>query len=353
MFNLKNMKSKIGLVLIGVFFLSGCLGRESSGKPIGGVMRSDDSGKTFLAKSKISEKASLIKMSVLSLAIDPSNSNTIYAGTQANGLFISEDNGEIWKPLNLAVANIGGIVLNPQNTRNFFTSGMSSGRGSIFRTDDKGETFRRIYIEPIDGTNISALNINPENPDIIYAGTNNGVIIRSFNGGETWENLYNMKGISVLEILFDVKDSKTIYLLTSNNGVFKSRDSGLTFISLDSIERNDSQEMYSGSVYSLAIHPTLSGSLFVGTNNGIFQSKDYGYSWEKIDTIASTDNIPIYALAINPHDTNQIVYGAGKAIYTSNGNTWAITDTTSNQAVNVIKHDPVNNGIIYLGMSGK
>lgn len=345
-------KLKVISIFFSIAFLTGCL-NQGSGSPIGGIMRSDDGGKIFIPKSKIDEKKSLIKMGILSLAIDPSNGTTLYTGTQQNGLFVSEDNGENWKSLNLAITNIGGIVLNPQNTKHFIVSGMINKRGCIFSTNDKGENFRQIYIEPTDGTNITALNIHPNNANIIYAGTSEGVIIRSFNGGETWENLYSMKGVKVTEILFDVKDFQTIYLLTSDNGVFKSRDSGLSFVNLSSLERKVDQKFYSGSVYSLAIHPTDSGSIFVGTNNGIYKSTDYGYSWEKVDTIASTDNIPIYALAVNPHNPSQIVYGAGKAIYTSSGNAWAITDTTSSQAVNVIVHNPVIDNVIYLGMSGK
>lgn len=347
-----NNKKTIIFLFVTLFF-AGCSIGQGSGDPIGGVMRSDDNGKTFISKSKIDDKNSLVNMSILSLAVDPSDGNSIYAGTQKNGLFVSVDNGENWKTLNLAVASIGGIVLNAQNTNTFFVSGMTNSRGSIFRTDDKGESFRRIYIEPTDGTNITALNILPDNANIIYAGTSKGVIIRSFNGGETWENLYDLKGVKISEIIFDIKDYKTIYLLTSNNGVFKSRDSGLSFENLKTLERSANQFMYSGSVYSLAVHPTDSGSIFVGTNEGIYKSVDYGYSWEKVDTIASTNGIPIYALAINPHNPSQIVYGAGKAIYISNGGAWAITDTTSSQAVNVIRHNPVMDGIIYLGMNVK
>lgn len=345
-------KLKITTILASILILTGCLGGDppESGSAIGGVMRSDDSGKSFISKSQITEKTSLIKTSVLSMEIDPSNGSTLYAGTQQNGLFASDDNGEVWRSLNFPLTNIRKIIVNPQNTNNIYASGMLNGRGTIYRTDDRGGSFQQVYVEPRDGTNITALAIHPSNPDIIYAGISTGLLIRTSDGGSTWEDLYTFGGFSILEILFDAEDSDTIYVLNASNGVYKSRDGSITFESILSLERDEDQKVYEGNVYSLAVNPLISGSVMVGTDNGIFQSKDYGRSWEEVDTIASVRGIPIYALAINPHNTDQVVFAAAKAVYTKIGNSWAVTDTTSNRAVNVIKLNPVKSGIVYLGL---
>jgi hypothetical protein len=45
-----------------------------------------------------------------------------------------------------------------------------------------------------------------------------------------------------------------------------------------------------------------------------------------------------------------MVYAAAKAVYTSIGDSWAITDTASNRVVRVIVHDPLNMNIMYLGL---
>lgn len=345
-------KFKITIILVTILVLMGCLGGESpeSGDAIGGVMRSDDGGKSFVSKSQITEKNSLIRTSVLSLEIDPTNGNILYAGTKQNGLFTSEDNGEIWRSLNFPLTNIEEIVVNTQNVNNIYVSGMLNGRGAIYRTDDKGGNFRQVYIEPNDGTNITAMTINPNNSDIIYAGLNTGLLIRTSDGGETWEDLFTFGNVSLLEVFFDAQDSDTIYVLNSANGVFKSRDGAKSFENVLDLERYEDQGIYEGNVYSLAVNPSVSGSILVGTDKGVFQSKDYGRSWEEVDTIASVKGIPIYALKINPHNTDQIVFAAAKAVYTEIDGNWAVTDTTSNLAVNVIKHNPVNNGIVYLGM---
>ncbi len=345
-------KLKITTILASILILTGCLGGESpeSGSAIGGIMRSDDSGNLFVSKSMIDEKTSLVKTSVLSMAVDPSNGNTLYAGTQQSGLFVSDDNGEIWRSLNFPLTSIKKIAINPYNTNNIYISGMLSGRGTIYRTDDKGENFQQVYIEPLDGTNITSLAIHPEDPSIVYAGLSSGLLIQTSDGGSTWEDLVIFEGFDVEEILFDASDSQTVYVLSVNDGVFKSRDGGRDFVSILDLDRDEKQMIYEGVVYSLAVSPSISGAVLVGTDNGIFQSEDYGKSWDQIDTIESTDGIPIYALAVNPHNTDQVVYAAAKAVYTKIGNSWAVTDTTSNRAVSVIRHNPIRDGVVYLGL---
>lgn len=347
-------KLKITTILLTVLLLSGCVGagQQGSGSAIGGVMRSDDSGNSFISKSKIDEKRSLVKTNVLSMTVDPSNGSTLYAGTQNNGLFGSDDNGETWRSLNFPLTDINKIVINPYNTNNIYISGMLSGRGTIYRTDDKGENFIQVYVEPLDGTNITSLAIHPSDSAVVYAGISSGLLIRTSDGGNTWEDLTSFDESGVLEILFDAGDSQTIYVLSANGGVFKSRDGGLNFVSIIDLERDEEYEygMYEGRVYSLAVNPSVSGAVLVGTDSGIFQSKDYGVSWEEVDTIDSVIGIPIYALVVNPHNTNQIVFAAGKAVYTEINGSWSVTDTTSNRSVNVIEINPISDGVVYLGL---
>jgi photosystem II stability/assembly factor-like uncharacterized protein len=356
------MKQKIIILSISLIILAGC-SNSGSGNSIGGVMRSDDSGKTFSPKSEIDEKTSLENVNVLSIAPSPISSNIVYVGTAKSGLFLSENSGDVWQPLDFPVVSIRNIVINPQNTQNMYVSGMEQSRGTIFRSDNAGEEFRKIYLEPQDGTDITALTLHPHNANTIYAGTSGGVVIRSSDGGQTWRNLFDIKdagyssSAAILNISFDAGDDRTIYVLADNNTVYKSRNGGQTFIDLKDLElkeklddENEIKEDFSGTLYSLAVNPAISGNLLVGTDDGIYQSVDYGYSWRAVNTIASTDGIPIYALAINPHNTNQIVYAAAKAVYTSMGSSWAITDTTSNRTVSVIQHSLTQSNVVYLGL---
>jgi photosystem II stability/assembly factor-like uncharacterized protein len=229
-------------------------------------------------------------------------------------------------------------------------SGMYQKRGSVVRSIDGGIEWQRIYVEPQDGTNITAMVVSPVNGDMIYIGTSGGTIARTLNAGESWENLYHADK-SINELLIDAGDINTLYALVDGYDIVKSRDDGMTFESVRDMERDfETQKLYEGTLYSMTVSPSVSGVVIVGTDQGVFRSNDYGQSWIAVDVIASTIGIPIHAIEINPHDANQLVYAAAKAVYTSVEDSWAITDTTSNRTVDVIAHDPVNSDIVYLGL---
>lgn len=336
------------ILVLSVFVFTGCL-EQSSGNSIGGVMKSDDAGRTFESRVFIDEERSLARSSVVSLAVDPSNDHAIYAGTLSDDLYKSIDGADSWGYLTTNLQNITNIVINPFNTETLYVSGLYQGRGSVIKSVDGGVTWDRVYVEPADGTNITAMVVSPVNGDMVYIGTSGGTIARTNNGGDAWENLYHaMSSVNALAI--DGGDINTLYALISGNDIVKSRDNGVTFESVRAMKREAVMKIYEGTLYSMTVSPSISGVIIVGTNRGVFRSNDYGLSWEPIDVIASTIGIPIHAIAVNPHDVNQLVYAAAKAVYTSVSDGWAITDTTSNRIVSVITHDPIDPNVVYIGL---
>jgi len=321
-----------------------------SGSSMGGVLKSIDGGRAFESHITINEKQTLGRSDVLSIAVDPSNNNTVYIGTASEDFFISTDGADTWVKGFAQLKNIQNIVVNPFNTQTIYMSGMHEGRGSVVQSLNGGEEWKRVYVEPQDGTNITAMVVSPINGDMIYIGTSGGTIARTLNAGESWENLYHAQR-SVNKLLIDAGDINTLYALIDGQDIVKSRDNGVTFESIRDMERDtDVETLYAGTLYSMTVSPSVSGVVLVGTDRGVFRSNDYGLTWISIDVIASTIGIPIHAIQINPHNENQLVYAAAKAVYTSVADGWAITDTTSNRTVDVITHDPINGDIIYLGL---
>ncbi len=340
----------ITILFAALSVLSGCIGGES-GNSTGGVFKSIDGGKTFEPSNFINEESSLARSNVSSIAIDPTDNNVVYAGTEKKDLYISRDGANSWSLLQSGLLNIDNIVINPFNTNTFYISGMYQGRGSIIKTIDGGETWDRIYVEPADGTNITAMTMSAENGAVIYLGTSGGTIAKTVNAGNTWENLY-LATDTVVDLAIDSVDDNTLYALIGISDIVKSRDDGATFESIrNDIDRDsETEKLFEGSLYSMTVSPYVSGDIAVGTDSGVSRSKDYGKSWNPVDVIASTVGIPIHAMDVNPHDSSQLVYAAAKAVYTSIGDGWAITDTASNRIVDVIEHDPINSDIIYLGL---
>lgn len=336
------------IFILSIILLSGCT-NPSSGNPVGGVMKSVDGGRTFESRVFIDEKNSLAGSNVLALAVDPANSDIVYAGTAQRDFYKSVDGTDSWAQYRTALTQIRCIAINSFNTNTIYVSGLFEGRGSVVKSVDGGLNWDRVYVEPNDGTNITAMIVSPVNGEMVYIGTSGGTIARTMNGGQSWENLYHAKN-SVNDLAIDAGDVNTLYALISGTDIVKSRDDGVTFESVRSLSRESSDQLYQGVIHSMTTSPSDSGSIFVGTDKGVFLSRDYGRVWEPIDVIASTVGIPIYAIEVNPHNTQRLVYAAAKAVYTQVANGWAITDTTSNRSVSVIVHDPLSVDVVYIGL---
>jgi photosystem II stability/assembly factor-like uncharacterized protein len=339
----------VTILLVSIFGLSGCL-NANSGSTIGGVFKSIDNGRTYESKNFVDEKKSLAKSNVFAIAIDPIESNIIYAGTEKDDVYMSQDGAETWNMLDSKLSNISSIVVNPYNTNILYISGLYQNRGSVIRSIDKGKSWERVYVEPQDGTNITTMILSPKDGNVVYIGTSGGTIAKTVNGGKVWKNLYNAEK-KVTDLRIDTSDVNTLYALIETVDILRSRDNGVTFESIKDLERDkETENAYQGNIYSMTVSPSVAGILVIGTDKGVFRSENYGQSWVVVDVIASTIGIPIHAIEINPHNVNQLVYAAAKAVYTSIADGWAITDTTSNRTVDTIVHDPINSNNIYLGL---
>ena len=81
--------------------------------------------------------------SVSSLALDPSSSSTLYAGTINGGLFKSTDGGSSWAVVDptLPRTSIGALAINPAEPRILFAGTYEKG---VFRSNDAGATWKHV-----------------------------------------------------------------------------------------------------------------------------------------------------------------------------------------------------------------
>jgi photosystem II stability/assembly factor-like uncharacterized protein len=156
----------------------------------GGLARSRDGGRTWtpLRKGLPGDEHEVY---VMSLAIDPTDANVMYAGTggfvgQGHGVYKSTDGGDSWS---------------------------ASNRGMI--------DYR-----------ITAIAIDPTAANIVYAGSDAGELFKSEDGGQTWRNLTAQlpldpnAHITLQQIVFDPGDPARLYLLTPNAGLLIGSQGG-------------------------------------------------------------------------------------------------------------------------------
>jgi hypothetical protein len=121
---------------------------------------------------------------VFSIAIDPNDPNTIYAGTPGGGIFKSSNGGENWSEVNTGLTHrtVRALVINPKDSNTVYAG--TFGRG-VFKSTDGGESWSEVN-PGLTNRNVTFLAIDPKNSNTIYAGTNGNSIFASYDGGQTW-----------------------------------------------------------------------------------------------------------------------------------------------------------------------
>jgi photosystem II stability/assembly factor-like uncharacterized protein len=364
--NMKNkgIKQFVSLVFcfLAVLILSGCsLSNPATNtapassnipKTDGSFLKSVDGGTTWVNKVAIDAKSNISSTNVLSMAIDPKNSNIIYLGTEKDGLFVSKDGAEKWEKLVFPLTKIYGLAID-NNNGTIYASGIYNSRAKIYKSIDGGVKWEETYTEPANDSTISALKISQKNPNVLYCGTSEGMIIKTTDGGKTWKNLMKAAG-PVSSIAFDSNNGKAVYFGVFGKSVLRTLDGGGKIDDLGNINLSQfiKERTSSFNTYSVEADPQISGVFYVGTDSGMLKGSDFGNRWEEINILESSKKFPIRTIAINPKNSNEIIYGNSGVIYQSkdNGNTWFTFQLNTTNTTQIIKYDPSNPGNIYTGL---
>ncbi|MCE7935125.1 MAG: T9SS C-terminal target domain-containing protein [Chlorobi bacterium CHB2] len=94
--------------------------------------------------------------------------------------------------------------------------------GAIFKTVDKGKTWKQIGAEYVLQT--EAISIHPTNPDIVYLGAP-GAIRRTNDGGTTWQTLFTLKDLWLNDIEVHPSAPSMVFA-AGNSGLFRSTNAG-------------------------------------------------------------------------------------------------------------------------------
>jgi hypothetical protein len=166
------------------------------------------------------------------LAADPANKDVVYAGSNGNGIFRSEDKGRTWAPFGLEGQIVKALAVSPHDPETIY-AGLKPATMAVSR-DGGGswqelESFRRIrgrrfWFSPAEPPDkrpyVQAITISPTDPDVVLAGIEFGAVVRSADGGRTWSN--HIKGT-----LRDCHDMK--FHATNSDWVYESGGGGAAF----------------------------------------------------------------------------------------------------------------------------
>lgn len=320
----------------------------------GGLYKSLDMGESWEQLTSQSEENPITHLDVLSMAISPNDSETLYLGTGANGIYRSCSRGEHWYKLaddNGALdsrANVHDIAIDPKDSNRIYIGAYQDKKGRIFRTQDAGQSWEEVYLVSEEKYAVFAVAIDTYNSSIVYAGTAQGGFLKSIDYGKSWQVMKWFDDV-ISDIVINPKDTRQIYVSTFKEGIYKTSDKGLTWQSFEEPLEDFKQ---ADKVEELVIDPQNPNIIYSGSEYGLLRSENGGQTWEEIKIIMPSKSVPILSLAVNPQNPNHLYYGAGSILYRSldRGVNWTVHEFSSDKNIRTIVVDPKDSNLIYVGM---
>lgn len=285
----------------------------------------------------------------LCLAFHPTDPNTLFVGAASGGLWKSTTQGlgyTAWEyvPTGFPVLGVASIAINPDNAEEMYIGtgevynytaaapGVANRltRGTygigILKTTDGGATWEKSLDWSLqEMTGVADLQINPDNPSVIYAATTQG-LYRSTDAGQNWQQL--LSNAMATDIEMHPTDPNTLlvsfgnYLSpTDEKGVYRTQDGGTTWELLD-----DGLPTNYGGKTQLSYSPSEPNIIYASVADafnsvGLFKSENGGDNWD----LVNSDDVALYQgwyshdVAVDPTNSDQVIYVGVDGFRSTNG----------------------------------
>ncbi len=282
---------------------------------------------------------------IRALAIHPTTTTTMYAGTYGGGVWKTTNSGTTWSAANSGLTNhyVYALAIDPATPTTLYAA---TNGGGVFKSTDAGSTWNSVFT---GYSNVAAIAIDPSTPSTIYIGTSGGGIYKSTDNGSNWNTANSgFMNLYISGVIVDPATPSTLYAGTLGGGVYKSTDSGANWNTANT-------GLSDPSLYALAIDPDTPSTLYAATwGSGVFKTTDGGDNW----SLASTGltNLLLYTIAVDPSTPSTLytgTYGGGVFKSVDSGDNWsAVNSGLSNKSLRALAVDPTTSGTLYAGTAG-
>jgi photosystem II stability/assembly factor-like uncharacterized protein len=324
-----------------------------------GVFKSNDGGSSW-----VTHKAGLGNLYIISLAVDPSQPDTVYAGTQKGGIYKSTDGGVTWSAANSGIQNnavVYSLAVNNGNhdillagTRGENDNSSPPWFGILYRSTNGGASWTPV-LQNVGGSGaqdwVYSIAVNPTSPEEVFAASHEHGPYRSENYGASWSSVMNnLSDGSGRAIAVDPRSSNSdavYYAVWHRTGVYKSTNAGASWASTSS-------GLGEAKVYpnGFVLAPTQPNTIYLAdfTGLGVMKSTNAANSWSSV----GLGGIYIYSVAVNPNDSDSVIAGTlDHGIYRSSngGGSWGSSQVglTNTQVSGMVSG---SDGALYASTQG-
>ncbi len=240
---------------------------------------------------------------VIALAVDPANTNIIYAGSDR--VSKSTDGGHSWKTVfpphpTPNGRDVSALAIAPTRPEAIYaiigdfgpsSSTPANGRTTIYKSTDAGTTWQATTV--VRGSVApTALAVDPRDPTTVYAAIGANVM-KTTNAGETWQPITARPpdrstpaepvtasptgGVTALAV--DPRRSGTVYAALTQGGIYKTTNGGQTWTRATSAGRSTCTATRSRSTPHARQRSTPQAKAKPGDGPQILRSTDSGHTW--------------------------------------------------------------------------
>ncbi len=300
------------------------------------------------------------------MTLDPQNSERVYMGSWG-GLYRSDDRGVLWTRLTLdpvleAVENfsVASVAISPTNS-NLILAGTGDvetnvdGTSSIYRSTDGGTTFTNTTGSVFSGADVTThwIVFDSTQTGVVYAATGEG-ILKSVDDGATWA-FTNMglpngtAGAPIVQGLVGVNNGGvfTLYATLRSQsgtnfvaaGVYRSIDSAATWqdITGDLPKEQTVDELLSYSYWHIVVSSSEPGTVYIGTQ--------LGTAWEHFGLYKTTNATTANAAEV----TWSYIWDVEGTVVPFTDFGWLDTDWWNDRHVGFLGISPSNPNILFAG----
>ena len=280
---------------------------------------------------------------------------TLYIGTHDGVCTVTRSNGS-WvrgevTPLSHAAARLA------LGSGRAYLAAYESG---VWRSDDGGRTWTSLDGYP--SSYAHSVAVHPQDPDLLYVGSEPAALYRSSDGGMTWEecgsfrnhpgahhwSFHGGRASHVRDLHFAEGDPDRMYAGIEVGGVVRSLDGGDTWQQLVGMHPD---------VHSVHICSSEPETVYAATAGGPYRTDDAGETWTSLlDGLERQYTVPISAA---PDDPETLLVAVAKGAHRKGAQAYRSTDGgrswnrlplgSDDDMVIVYAWDPANSGTVYAG----
>lgn len=272
----------------------------------------------------------------------------VFSSDNNNYNYRSTDGGNTWQIMNGAEGILALSLSNPNRL-------YSANAGAVFRSDDTGASWTKVYTLPQSQNNFNArIYVDPKNSDVVYVLMSvsfvGGVMNKSTDGGQTWTTINVPPAFVYQNPTLAIDPMNDTHMITGDLDVYSSWDGGNHFTISDT-------GMAAHHITAITADSNNPPTIYVGTNvqnvyGTVLRSTDGGAHWDPFVAGRTTNCFDSSVTSMDMDWFNQGYVYAGTVdtvdILTPGSTAWNPV-CLGDYGFTMVSASPLSAGVLYAG----